>query len=91
MDFSDALEKIPSETTGDRFRDLPTSSVAIPGPVVMQTIMSMGKWWFGVGTLEICPRFFNEYYVHSFVMLKGKNLTSLGLPKDVRLFTMELQ
>ena len=28
MDLSDASEKIPSDTTGDRSRDLPTSSAA---------------------------------------------------------------
>ena len=28
MDLSDASEKIPTDTTGDRSRDLPTSSAA---------------------------------------------------------------
>ena len=30
MDLSDASEKVPSDTTGDRSRDLPTSSAALP-------------------------------------------------------------
>ena len=29
MDMSDGSEKIPSDTTGDRSRDLPTSSAAL--------------------------------------------------------------
>ena len=35
MELSDASEKIPSDTTGYRSRNLPTSSAATPGPQFM--------------------------------------------------------
>jgi hypothetical protein len=40
MDLSDASEKIPSDTTGDRSGDLPTSSAAdVHGRIILKYIL----------------------------------------------------
>jgi len=34
---------------------------------IIYTIILVGKWWYGLGFLEICSWFFNGYYLNCFV------------------------
>jgi hypothetical protein len=57
MGLSDSTKKIPSDTTGDRSRDLPTSGAvpnnyATPGPKLLQYLKKNKYFFFFFGLSE---------------------------------------